>query len=543
MIAEKVFRNGQVLTVNKNDDIEEAVAVKQNIIIAVGKTEWVNRFVGDATEIFDLKGRTLIPGFIDSHMHTAVAGMNKLAIDCRVPNVNSIEDILDRVREAAKNTPIGDWIRGWGYNHTELKEKRHPNRWELDKVAPKHPVMLTRICSHISVHNSISLQKAWIDAGSSMPGLACATDGELNGLMIENAHMAMMKAAIPSEYELIEAMSAINDSLISEGITSVHDSGGYGAIQMKVLQKASRQGVIKPRIYLMIFSFADNRKFIEDYLSVGVCTGFGNDKLSLGPIKLMLDGSSSGPTAATLNPYKCDENNYGILSHSQEEVDHVIIRAHRNGWQTTGHAVGDAGVTMMVNAIEKAQDLYPREDARHRIEHCAMLNTDLLERIKRAGIIPIPNPIFLYQFGDGYMRDYGEYRAAHMFDSGGFIKNGIMLAGASDSPIAPSNPLLNMHVAINRKTNSGKALHTGNHVNAKQALRMFTYNGAYSSFDESIKGSIEVGKLADLVILEHCPYDISPEKMKDIEVELTMIDGEVVYRKKGTPGGVKSQTA
>lgn len=533
MKADIVFFNGPVLTVDSNDSVLSGVAVKGNRIIFTGSSDEALKYADENTRRIDLKGRCLIPGFIDSHLHTGVLGANALAIDCRSPGVSSIEDIKNLVRAAAKVTPKGQWIRGWGYDHSKLAEQRHPNRWDLDEVAPDHPVILTRCCAHISTHNSKSLELACLKDNSPDPegGVMDRENGVINGVMRENAHMSILKTSQLTREEVIEAMEAASGMLIAEGITTVHDSGGYGSLQMGAIQDAVKQNKLKVRLYAMIFSFVENVKFVEDYLKAGIHTGFGDDRLKLGPIKLMIDGSSSGPTAATLEPYACNPKDSGILSMTQEQVDDIIFRAHAAGWQVTAHAVGDKAVTMITNAIEKALRVLPRENHRHRIEHCAMINDELLARIKKLGIIPIPQPIFLYEFGDGYMRNYGKDRAYRMFTCKSFLDRGIMTAGSSDCPITFSNPILNMHLAVNRETQTGQIINPEERISVQQALRMFTYNGAYASFDEDKKGSIETGKLADLAVLSQSLLDVSPDRIKEVTVDMTLIDGRIVYEK------------
>jgi len=212
-------------------------------------------------------------------------------------------------------------------------------------------------------------------------------------------------------------------------------------------------------------------------------------------------------------------------------VDDIILRAHKAGWQVTSHAVGDRAVTMIVNAIEKALEQYPRADHRHRIEHCAMVNDKILERIRQLGIVPVPNPIFLYEFGDGYVLNYGKERAFKMFTNKSYFDRGIIAAGSSDCPITFSNPILNMHLAVNRETQSGQIINPDERVTIKQALRMFTYHGAYASFDEDKKGSIEVGKLADLAVLSDNLLDVPTNKIKNVSVDMTIIDGKIVYER------------
>ena len=532
MHADLILTGGSVITVDKDNSIHRAVAVTGNTILAAGTEEEISRLAGENTAVIELNGRSVVPGFIESHIHTAVMGVNALAIDCRPSAVSSIEDIKEAIFERAKNTPKGEWIRGWGYNDQYLKEQRNPNKWDLDEVSPDNPVMLTRVCNHISAHNSRSIEIAGItNTDNFSPETFTRQNGEISGVMLEEAHMAMFKAALLKEEEIVAGMVAANDMLLKEGITSIHDSGGYGPIQMRAIQNAISQKKFKIRLYSMIFSFAENLKFVDSYLNVGIHSGMGDEHFKIGPAKLMIDGSSSGPTAATIEPYAIDENNYGILSHSQELVDDYICRAQQGDWQITSHAVGDKGVTVIVNAIEKAMREYPREGCRHRIEHCAMINDELLDRIKRLNIVPICNPIFLYEFGDGYITNYGKERAYKMFTAKSFLDRGIIAAGASDCPITFSDPLMGIHLAVNRETQGGNVINPDERISPMDALRMFTYNGAYASCEEDIKGSIEEGKLADLAILDGDFTATAPDKIWDLSVDMTIIDGKIEYEK------------
>lgn len=533
MLADTIFVNGKVLTVDASDSTAQAVAVKDKEILAVGSDEQIMAYKGEGTQVVDLKGRSLIPGFVDSHLHMAILGMNMLAIDCRYPYVKSIEDIKGLIREKAKTAPKGTWIRGWGYDHSKLAENRHPTKDDLDDATSEHPVILTRTCAHISTHNSMSLAKAGITDETPSPegGVIGKENGKLTGVMFENAHMNMMKAALPTEDELKLGFEKANELLISEGITQVHDSGGYGDIQMKVMKAMSDSGEINVKVYAMLFSFIDNLKYVDSYISKPYSEDENTEKFRIGPAKLMIDGSSSGPTAATLEPYTSNPNDNGLMTMKQEQIDDYVLRTHKAGYQVTCHAVGDRAVSAIVTALERAMEALPAQNRRHRIEHCAMINADLLARIKRLGVVPVPQPIFLYEFGDGYMRNYGEERVSSMFACKSYFDNDIICAGSSDCPITFSNPLLGMHLAVNRVTQSGQAISQGQKVTVAQALRMFTYNGSYSAFEENTKGSIEAGKAADLVILSDSLMDCDPTAIKDLKVDMTMIDGKVVYQR------------
>ena len=530
MFADIVFCNGSVLTLDPRNTVHEAAVVKKNRIVYVGSNQEATAFIGRRTRIVNLHDKSLIPGFIDSHIHSAVIGANSLAIDCRPSSVSSIADICEAIYERTKTTPKGMWIRGWGYNDQHLKEGRHPDKWDLDKASPDHPVALTHVCNHISCYNTAAISKANISEGTAYDeSVFVRRDGEFSGVMLEKAHFYMSKVAMLTDNEIEDAILAANDILIKHGITSIHDSGGYGPGQFFAFQETVKKGEFKPRIYMMIFSFSDNLELNYNFLSSGIHTGFGNEHIKIGPAKLMIDGSGSGPTAATFDEYKSRPGYYGILAYSQELLDDYVMRGHEGRWQVTSHAVGDKSVTMIVEAIRKAMDKYPIEDPRHRVEHCGMINNRLLEIINEYGIVPISNPVLLYDFGDDYINNYGRETACRMFTCKSFLNNGIISAGASNSPIACIDPLFGIHVAVNRKTKNDQIINPDERITPMEALRMYTYNGAYASFEEDIKGSIEVGKLADLVVLSgnflRTPYD----KLKDLKVEMTVIDGIIEY--------------
>jgi predicted amidohydrolase YtcJ len=299
---------------------------------------------------------------------------------------------------------------------------------------------------------------------------------------------------------------------------------------MKALQAATESGKLRPRVYAMIFALSGDRdSFNNHYIKAGIYSGFGNERLKLGPIKMMIDGSSSGPTAATLEDYTSMPGNRGLLSLDQDYIDDMVMRAHQAGFQVTAHAVGDRAVSMIVEAYKKTLKLHPRPDHRHRIEHCGMINPQLLESIKALEIIPVLQPVFLWEFGDGYVNNYGQ-RARQMFAAGSFSRKGIIAAGSSDCPVTFANPLLNIHTAVNRTSQSGQIVGPDEAVCPMEAIRMLTWNAAYASFDEKIKGSLEAGKLADLVVLSPALGKTSPREIKDIAVEATFLDGQEVYR-------------
>jgi len=291
-------------------------------------------------------------------------------------------------------------------------------------------------------------------------------------------------------------------------------------------------GDLKIRTYFMV-RHTKQASLASHYIGAGVFTGFGNNRLRLGPLKVMVDGSSSGPTASTRRPYSHNPSDSGILYFDQGELDGLIEEGHAAGFQVTTHAVGDNAVEMTINAIEKALKKRPRRDHRHRIEHCGICPPDLIARIKHLGIVPVPQPIFFWEFGDGYLNNYGPERVRWMFPARSFIDNGIIAPGSSDCPVTTVNPWLNIYVALTRRTQTGQICGTEERVTLAEALRMFTINGAYASFDEGVKGSLEPGKFADLIVLDRDIFAAPVEEIPNVLPRLTMIGGQVEYSEIG----------
>lgn len=527
--ADIILTGGPVFTSSSALGIQEAVATKGNRILAVGKAQDIMAFSGPKTRHVALKGCLLMPGFIDAHLHYPWTGMNRLNISCKYPNVHSIRDIQERLREKAASTPPGKWVRGWGYDHLKLKEKRHPTRYDLDGVSQDRPVLLTRTCGHISVANSKALEMAGVSGSTPDPvGGKFDRDesGVPNGVMREAAAHAVNKIATYTDAELVEGVVTASAEFASQGITSVHDAGTSFAT-MRALVEAVRTGRAKVRAYAMIGSAEP--EYQRAYLESGLSTGFGDQRLKIGSFKLMTDGSSSGPTAATSEPYAIDPDNTGILYLTQEEISERFSRAHRLGFQVTAHAVGDRAVEMVINGIEQAVSAVHRDDPRHRIEHCAMTGPALRARIKNLGIIPVAQPVFFYEFGDGYVQNYGRKRAEQMFTVGSFIREGIPFAMSTDCPVTYSDPMLNLYTAITRETMSGDVVAPEERLTVEQTLAAYTMGGAYAAHEERIKGSIEPGKLADLVVLTGNPLSAPASQIRAMKARMTIIDGEVVY--------------
>ncbi|PIC91006.1 amidohydrolase [Sporosarcina sp. P21c] len=535
MHADIVFTNGEVITVDKDSSIMKAVAIKDQTIIGIGQNEGVGGFIGENTKVIDLEGKSLLPGFIDPHLHLTIYGTNLLGINCASLETNSLGFLYKEMKKRAEHIAKGEWIRVTAFNENAIKEKRFPTIQELDAISTEHPIVIIRVCNHTSIANSKALELVGFTKESANPvggEIERDANGELTGKMIENAHMQLFTVADYSADEIERGLKLASQVFVESGITSLHDAGsyGWGPDILKLMKKSIDSGDVKNRVYALIGSLTDSESFIRHMIDEGVVTGDGDEWFKIGPAKLFTDGSSTGPTLATRKPYNSDPTDTGILYYDQDRMNEVLGEAHSKGYQITAHAQGDRAIEMVLNCIEDALEKHPRIDHRHRIEHGGIASIDLQERMKELGVVVIPNPAFMYVNGDAYLEYYGE-RVDVMYPANDYLEKRIPFAFASDTPVVDHNPLLGIHAAVNRKTVSGQDVGICQGVSVLEAIKASTYMGAYASFDEKQKGSIEVGKLADLVVLDQSILSIDRASIKDLTVELTMIDGEIVYEK------------
>jgi predicted amidohydrolase YtcJ len=548
--ADVVLFNGNVITLDGQKRRAQGVAVKDGRVLGVGTNEGVKQAVGRGTQVRDLKGMTVIPGFIESHNHTLLFGLGLSSID--LTQVGSIEEILALVKERAAKQKEGTWITGVGYNQNELKEKRHPNRQDLDKAAPKHLVSLRHTSAHGYAVNSLALNKAGITKDRPDPeggkiGKDVAT-GELTGLLFESPAMKWIDDITPKPAleELVTALGNASRRFLAEGITSAMDASVGGndiPLQVAAYQEAVERGVLKVRHNLAIWSEAvfDYCRFEESLregaaklLGLGIRTGLGDEKLRIGPFKIIVDGAFSTVTAVTYEPYGVDPNDRGcgVLVIEPEKLVKLATLAHGSGWQLSIHGIGDKAIDACLDAFEAAQKSHPRKGPRHRLEHCTMALPRMFDRIKKLGVIPVLQPGFIWELGDNWFRQLGKETCARLKPFRTLLDHQIPMAFSSDRPVVSGAPLLGIHSAVNQKTRSGQDYAPGEKITPEEALRCYTVNGAHATFEEKIKGSIEVGKLADLVILGEDLTLVKPERIKDIPVIATMVGGEFCYEKK-----------
>ena len=541
-LADIIFVNASVVTVDPMDRICQAVAVRENKIIYVGTSKEALRYKGQDTSVIDLQGKSLLPGFIDSHYHPILNGFfgddeHAAIINISLENCPSIEDILCMVRKAAANRPPGSWISMMGYNQNSIAEKRHVSREELDLAAPHHPVQCMHVSGHVSIYNSMALSTIGVvtpaDAAKYPKNEIEVHENRLTGLVYDHTHFLLWSKVGYTREQQYKAAMKSNTLLLKNGITSVHDAGECGDVSYQLMKELCEKRIFKPRSYMMIhsifgkpFSLAENKAFIEG----GHRSGEGNPYFRFGSCKFMIDGGTSAPSCATRKPYSHDPELPGILGWTREETADYIEFLHKAGCQATAHAVGDLAVEFMVEGYENTMEKYPREDPRHRIEHCAIVDQDLIDRMATLGICPSCNPGFLNWNGSNYVKFYGAERMKYFIALRSMIDAGVRVSISSDAPSGPMESMALLDAAVNRvDRTTGEVLDQTQCITLLEALRLYTYNGAIASGEEAIKGSIEVGKLADLVVLSRDILTTLPEQIREVKIEMTVIDGIIEY--------------
>jgi len=528
--ADLIFTGGRVHTVDPQNHIAEALAVSGDRVLFAGSDDDVRAAASPGARRIDLRGRSLLPGFIDAHCHFVWLGSAQSEIDCKAQGMDSIEELVGAVRQRADGLPPGAWIRGRGYDQRRLAEHRHPNRFDLDSVSPRNPVIVTRTCGHICAVNSRAMELAGVtDATPDPPaGRFDREDGRLLGVAYENAQAPFQQASALADDEIRAALLAANRVYLAAGATSVHDAGGLVGPALGVAQDLIARDELRVRLYALALVGLGCQGAMSLF-DTGLHTGFGDERLRLGAFKVVTDGSSSGPMAATRAPYCSDPEDSGILYWSQDELDELIGRAHRAGFQVTMHALGDRAIEQGLNAIERALAGSPRPEPRPRLEHCGICPPDLQARVRDLGVTPAMQPAFFWEFGDGYLVNYGAERAGSMFPVRSLIDVGVRVAGSSDAPVTDHRPLFGIQQALTRETMAGQVCGGAERVDLETAIRMHTINAAYAAREESLKGSFEPGKLADLVMLDADLAKVATGQIRDVPVAMTVVGGEIAF--------------
>ena len=529
-----ILYNGKVLTVDSNNRIAEAVAVKDDIIMAVGSSDGIQSLKGSKTEVIDLEGKTLLPGFIDTHSHPGVAASTFLMINLTSPPISSIKDILRMIKEKAGNSLPGEWIQGINYNQLKLRENRHVTREELDSVAPKNPVVITRLTGHMYVLNTLAMEAAGIDRYTVDPNggkIDRNENGEPTGLLLCNAGSLVLDVVPPFTLEQIKwGLRKVFDKYTEWGVTTVHDPGTT-AMDMRAYQSLLDEGVKQVRVQTMMRTHRESpRATLDEMISLGLSSGFGDKWLRVMSLKIMGDGTGSGGTAGVYAPQNRGDT-LGLFMTSPEEIKELTIKAHEYGIRVSIHSIGDRAIDVALDAIEEAQRLHPREDMRHRIEHNSICTPRQLKRIKELGVSPASSIGYMYSIGDDYYDNFGPERVRWAHPHKTMKEMGIIAGGNCDYPITDGNPMIQIYEAVTRKTRTGLVVGPEEAISVSDAIRVYTFNGAYLGKEEKVKGSIEEGKLADMAVLDEDILSTPSEELLDIKVIMTIVGGKIHYNK------------
>src|SRR5262245_2329222 len=523
--AELVLHNGACFTVDDRQPRARAVAIAGGRFLAVGSDEDVLNLATAATRKVDLGGRTVLPGFIDAHSHPAAAGYSHLKrVDC---DLRSIDAIVKALAARAAKTKPGDWVLGFKYDDTKTAEGRPLRREDLDAVSTAHPVLVEHRGGHTAYVNSKAYAVAGVtDKTPDPPGGRFDHDaqGRLSGRAAEAATRAF-EEHIPSDLtrdERLAGVRLISEMMSRTGVTSVHDAFGTPA-DLSAYQDARDAGTLRLRVYCSL-----GAQHFPRMLAAGVRTGLGDEWVRVGFLKGVCDGSISERTARLREPYVGRPDDRGILVNGEEKLYETFRPAHEADWQIGIHANGDEGIDTVLRLYERLQRERPRRDPRFRLEHCTVVDDALVARIKALGAIPTPFSTYVYYHGEK-MREYGKERLERMFALRSFLDAGVRATQASDYPPGPFEPMMALQSEVTRTDMKGTAWGPKQRISVEEAIRVGTLNGAYASYEETLKGSIEAGKLADLVVLGRDPFTEDPKRLVDIPIERTMVGGTWVF--------------
>ena len=535
----QVFINGDVLTMDATNRIVQAISVRGETIEAVGSTDEIMALVNDQTEVTDLRGRALMPGFIDAHGHFPGSGMSVVSADLTSPpvgNKQTMEELLAALKERVAATEPGEWVSGFGYDDTLLAEQRHPTRAELDAISTEHPVVAMHVSGHMLVANSMALEHVGISAETEDPvgGVIARREGsrEPNGLLEETARMGVMEAMqdmdVLAVYQMIKA--AVRD-YAQVGVTTAQ-SGGTSVMLADGLSLFSKLGVVPQRLVL----FAFDTDFAE-LIDAGEFDPqkYASDRVRMPAIKLVADGSIQGYTGYLSHPYhapyKGDEDYRGYPSIPREALFSRVEQLHGLGYQLAIHGNGDESIEDILDAFEAAQQAHPREDARMILIHSQMARQDQIARMKDLGVTPSFFSAHTYYWGDRHRDIFmGPERAAAMSPARWAQQEGLRFSSHMDTPVTPMLPLQAVWSQVHRLSYGGDVIGEEQRIDVMSALRAVTIDAAWQVFQEDRIGSLEPGKLADIIVLSASPL-ADPMAMRDLKVERTLIGGATIYRR------------
>lgn len=520
---ELILHNGNIWTVDPLLPRAQAVAISGGRFLAVGSNDDVLRLAAGRSRKIDLGDKTVLPGFNDAHSHPVESGVEHLRmVACDKSSIPAIQAAL---RERAAKTPAGQWVLGFLYD--DGKTPRPLSREDLDAAVADHPVLVRHRGGHTVFVNSLALKLAGVeDKTPDPPGGRFEHDsaGHLTGHVGDRATAVFEKliAYKPNRDDYRAGAKLVSQMMTSKGVTSACDADATPE-DLQGYQDARDSGELRVRIYSHITVRA-----LDRMIAAGLHTGFGDEWVRLGAIKQYADGSISERTAWLSQPYIGMGDYRGLQVSTREDLYENSRKAHAAGWQLGTHANGDLAIDEILGVYEQVQSEMPRPDPRYRIEHCTLLNPSLIQRMKALSVIPAPFSCYVYFHGD-VMHFYGEDRLKRMFPMRDFLDAGLRPTDSSDYTASPFDPMMWLQSQVTRTDMSGKVWGANQRITVEEAIRCGTINGAYASFEESIKGSISPGKLADLIVLGRDPFRADPASLINIPVERTMVGGKWMY--------------
>lgn len=543
--ADKIFINGKIITVDKANTIAQAVAIKDGKIIAVGSVQEINALKGSSTEVVDLGGKTLTPGFIDGHSHFMSWGRSK-SVNVSAPPVGNVKNIADLVREIqnykkANNIADGEWISAFGYDQDQLEEKRHPTKEDLDAAFPNNPITLTHVSGHMTVANSAALKASGITAATADPAggviVRQSESKEPTGLLQETAARLLKREQKekPTLEQQLQSLKEQQEFYASNGITTAQDgSTSFESLEL-LRQAAERKELFIDIEALPAYATLDKVLANPSAFKFGVL----QNHLKLAGTKVVADGSPQGRTAFFTKAYLVDvpgcnhEECKGFSNITQEQFNEAVIKAYKNNIRPFVHCNGDATIDMYINALNNASKLLnTNSNSRRPVTiHSQFVRADQLDVYKKLGVIPALFSNHAFFWGDTHVKNLGEERASFLSPLKSAANKGIIATNHTDYGVTPLNQLFLLWTSVVRESRSGKVIGPNERLTPIEGLRAITINGAYQYFEEGTKGSIEKGKLADFVILSDDITTIAPAKIKDVTVLETIKEGKTIYKK------------
>lgn len=532
-----VFINGKILTMDENNSIVEAVAVRRDKIVAAGSSEEIKKFITGKTVVTDLQGKTMLPGFVDAHSHFPTSGLiPDIGVDVNSPPIGKIENIpqlIDALKKKAAKTKKGEKVFGIGYDDTKLAERRHPNRSDLDKVSTEHPVFILHISGHYAAANTKALEMLGVDRNTKDPtGGSFHRDpetGELDGVIEETAvEIALEKGARFSLPQKLAIIRAGSKDYAAAGVTTAQNGLAQSDL-IAPLAYLSRLGVIPLRLIV----WPDKKtaeKILDKTMNV---SSLNSDTFTLGAVKLFADGSIQAYTGYLTKPYykqREGETDYrGYPVQPREELAEMVTKFHGADMQIAIHGNGDAAIDDIIYAMTLAQKTHHRDDPRLVLIHGQTARPDQLDAMNELGITPSFHAVHPYYWGDRHREIFlGPERVEHISPLKTALDKGLRFSAHLDTPVVPMNPLLLVWVEVNRLSSDGNLIGDAEAITPMQALRSVTIDAAWQVFQENNRGSIEKGKFADFAILSGDPL-AAPEKIRDLKVLRTIVGGRTVY--------------